>query len=119
MANTTTTTPTDEASPRRKWNPQQILVWTLVAVVGAIAWGVIALSRGEEISAAWLVFAALASYAIGYRFYARFIAYRVLRTDDTRATPAERLNNAADFQPTDRRVPVSYTHLTLPTNREV
>ncbi|GAA3361952.1 carbon starvation CstA family protein [Saccharopolyspora gregorii] len=79
-------------------------MWTLVAVVGAIAWGVIALSRGEEISAAWLVFAALASYAIGYRFYARFIAYRVLRTDDTRATPAERLNNAADFQPTDRRV---------------
>ncbi|MCA1185916.1 MULTISPECIES: carbon starvation CstA family protein [unclassified Saccharopolyspora] len=75
-----------------------------MAVVGAIAWGVIALSRGEEISAAWLVFAALASYAIGYRFYARFIAYRVLRTDDTRATPAERLNNAADFQPTDRRV---------------
>ncbi|WP_344929557.1 carbon starvation CstA family protein [Saccharopolyspora gregorii] len=104
MANTTTTTPTDEASPRRKWSPRQVLVWTLVAVVGAIAWGVIALSRGEEISAAWLVFAALASYAIGYRFYARFIAYRVLRTDDTRATPAERLNNAADFQPTDRRV---------------
>ncbi|MCX2731564.1 carbon starvation protein A [Saccharopolyspora sp. NFXS83] len=81
-----------------------MVVWALVAVVGAIAWGVIALGRGEEISAAWLVFAALASYAIGYRFYARFIAYRVLRVDDTRATPAERLNNATDFQPTDRRV---------------
>nr|WP_246457695.1 carbon starvation CstA family protein [Saccharopolyspora gloriosae] len=76
----------------------------MVAVIGAISWGVIALGRGEEISAAWLVFAALASYAIGYRFYARFIAYRVLRVDDTRATPAERLNNATDFQPTDRRV---------------
>src|SRR5690606_24349812 len=71
---------------------------------GAIAWGVLALSRGEEISAAWLVFAAVASYAIGYRFYARFITYRVLKADDTRATPAARLNNATDFQPTDRRV---------------
>ncbi|GAB2688005.1 carbon starvation CstA family protein [Saccharopolyspora gloriosae] len=104
MGNTTTTAPTDEASPQRKWSPKQIVVWVLVAVIGAISWGVIALGRGEEISAAWLVFAALASYAIGYRFYARFIAYRVLRVDDTRATPAERLNNATDFQPTDRRV---------------
>ncbi|KAA5826616.1 carbon starvation protein A [Saccharopolyspora hirsuta] len=79
-------------------------IWVLVAIVGAVAWGVIALSRGEEISAAWLVFAALASYAIGYRFYARFLTYKVLKADDTRATPAERLNNGTDFQPTDRRV---------------
>ncbi|SDY72789.1 carbon starvation protein [Saccharopolyspora shandongensis] len=85
-------------------SPKEIATWTLVAVVGAISWGVIALVRGEEISAAWLVFAALASYAIGYRFYARFIAYRVLKVDDTRATPAERLNDGTDFQPTDRRV---------------
>ncbi|TDD35444.1 carbon starvation CstA family protein [Saccharopolyspora elongata] len=85
-------------------SPKEIAIWTLVAVVGAISWGIIALFRGEEISAAWLVFAALASYAIGYRFYARFIAYRVLKVDDTRATPAERLNNGTDFQPTDRRV---------------
>ncbi|GAB3298152.1 carbon starvation CstA family protein [Parasphingorhabdus pacifica] len=76
----------------------------LVALVGAVAWGVIALTRDEEISAAWLVFAALASYAIAYRFYARFISYKVLGADDTRATPAERLDNATDFQPTDRRV---------------
>jgi carbon starvation protein len=85
-------------------SPKEIAIWALVALVGAVSWGVIALVRGEEISAAWLVFAALASYAIGYRFYARFIAYRVLKVDDTRATPAERLNNATDFQPTDRRV---------------
>ncbi|MEU6270497.1 carbon starvation CstA family protein [Saccharopolyspora shandongensis] len=85
-------------------SPKEMAIWTLVAVVGAISWGVIALVRGEEISAAWLVFAALASYAIGYRFYARFIAYRVLKVDDTRATPAERLNDGTDFQPTDRRV---------------
>ncbi|MER6991006.1 carbon starvation CstA family protein [Saccharopolyspora hirsuta] len=84
--------------------PKEIAIWVLVAIVGAVAWGVIALSRGEEISAAWLVFAALASYAIGYRFYARFLTYKVLKADDTRATPAERLNNGTDFQPTDRRV---------------
>ena len=59
---------------------------------------------GERVSAVWLVVAALGSYAIGYRFYARFIARRVLKADDTRATPAERLDNAKDFQPTDQRV---------------
>ena len=76
----------------------------LVAVVGAVAWGVIALVRGEHISAAWLIVAAVGSYAIGYRFYARFITRRVLGTDNRRATPAERLQDDADFQPTDRRV---------------
>jgi carbon starvation protein len=75
-----------------------------VAVVGAIAWGVIALARGEEISAVWLVVAALGSYAIAYRFYARFIARKVLQVNDRRATPAERLDDGVDYQPTDRRV---------------
>jgi carbon starvation protein len=83
---------------------RSIVIWTAVAVVGAIAWGVIALVRGEQISAAWLIFAALASYAIAYRFYARFIARRVLGVDGNRATPAERLDNGIDFQPMDRRV---------------
>ena len=59
--------------------------------------------RGEEISAVWLLGAALGSYAIA-RFYSRFIAHRVLEVDDSRATPAERLNNAVDYHPTDRRV---------------
>jgi carbon starvation protein len=95
-----TTIDTTRARPR--W--QSVLVWTAVAVAGAIAWAVLALSRGEKISAVWLVVAALGSYAIAYRFYARFIARRVLRTDDTRATPAERLDNGMDYQPTDRRV---------------
>jgi carbon starvation protein len=81
-----------------------VLVRTLVAGVGAVAWGVLALSRGERISAIWLVAAAVGSYAIAYRFYARFIARRVLRVDDRRATPAERLDNGIDFHPTDRRV---------------
>ncbi|GGZ18979.1 carbon starvation CstA family protein [Streptomyces avidinii] len=85
-------------------SPKSIAVWVLVGLVGAIGWSVLALSRGEEISAAWLLAAALGSYAIAYRFYARFIADRVLKVDATRATPAERLDNGVDFHPTDRRV---------------
>ncbi|QBR92053.1 carbon starvation CstA family protein [Nocardioides euryhalodurans] len=80
------------------------LIWILVAVVGAASWTMLALVRGEEVSALWILFAALSSYAIAYRFYARWIARRVLQVDDTRATPAERLENGTDFEPTDRRV---------------
>jgi carbon starvation protein len=83
---------------------KSIAIWSAVAIVGAVAWGVIALARDESISAAWLIAAAVGSYAIAYRFYARFIQYRVLGADPRRATPAERLDNDRDFQPTDRRV---------------
>src|ERR671917_403984 len=83
---------------------RSIVIWTAVALGGAVSWAVIALVRGEQISAAWLIFAAVASYAIAYRFYARFIVRRVLKVDDRRATPAERLDNGIDYQPTDRRV---------------
>jgi carbon starvation protein len=83
---------------------RSIVIWSAVALVGAVCWSVIALVRGETISAVWLVFAALASYAIAYRFYARFIVRKVLEADDRRATPAERLDNGVDYQPTDRRV---------------
>src|SRR5215208_7214321 len=79
-------------------------IWVGIALAGAVCWGMLALSRGETINAGWLLFAALASYAIAYRFYARFIRDRVLGTDDSRATPAERLNNGRDFEPMDRRV---------------
>jgi carbon starvation protein len=87
-----------------KSRTRSIVIWTTVALIGAVAWGVIALVRGEQISAAWLIAAAVGSYAIAYRFYARFIARKVLGVDDTRATPAERLDNDMDYQPTDRRV---------------
>src|ERR671916_743441 len=79
-------------------------IWGVIAIVGAVCWGVLALSRGETINAGWMLFAALASYAIAFRFYARFIRDRVLGADDSRATPAERLNNGRDFEPMDRRV---------------
>ena len=92
------------ATAGKGMSARSIAIWIVVALVGAFAWGVIALARGEQISAAWLIIAALGTYAIAYRFYARFIVTKVLRADDTRATPAERLDNATDFQPTDRRV---------------
>nr|WP_272871463.1 carbon starvation CstA family protein [Candidatus Frankia alpina] len=83
---------------------RSIAVWTAVSAVGAVGWTVLALSRHESISAAWILIAGLGSFAVAYRFYARFIANRVLQVDDSRATPAERLGNGVDYQPTDRRV---------------
>lgn len=96
--------PAPSNTSQRRTTPRSIAVWVLVALVGAAGWSVLALSRGEEVSAVWMLAAALGSYAIGYRFYARFIQYRVLKADRTRATPAERLDNGVDFHPTDRRV---------------
>ncbi|WP_275593134.1 carbon starvation CstA family protein [Streptomyces deccanensis] len=93
-----------EVPERSRMTPKSIALWIAVGLVGAIGWAVLALSRGEEISAVWLLMAALGSYAIGYRFYSRFIARRVLQVDDTRATPAERLEDGVDYHPTDKRV---------------
>ena len=80
------------------------IIWAAIGLVGAVAWGVLALHRGETINAAWLVLAAVGTYLIGYRFYSRFLAFRVFELDDRRATPAERLNNGRDFVPTGRWV---------------
>jgi len=88
----------------RRIKPREVLAWAAVAILGAVSWGIVALVRGEQINAVWLLFAALSSYAIAYRFYARFIAHRVLGVDNNRATPAERLENSIDFHKTDRRV---------------
>ena len=78
------------------------LLWIMIAVLGASALGGIALNRGEPINALWLITAALCIHAIAYRFYAAWIAATVLTVDETRATPAERLNNGHDFIPTNR-----------------
>jgi len=80
------------------------VIWGAVAVLGATAVGTLALSRGEPINAAWLLTAALCTYAIGYRFYSRFLAARVFGLDDRRATPAELYDNGRDFVPTNRWV---------------
>ncbi len=89
---------------RQRPRAGSIAIWTVVAAVGALGWSMLALARGEEVSAAWMVAAALGTYAIGYRFYSKFIARRVLRVDGTRATPAERMADGLDYHATDRRV---------------
>lgn len=81
-----------------------VLGWAAVALMTAIAVGVIAAHRSEPINALWLVTAATCCYALGYRFYARFIAARILAIDALRATPAERLENGRDFLVTNKWV---------------
>ncbi len=81
-----------------------ILVWGVLAAVGALAFARLALGRGESVNAVWLVTAALIVYFIAYRFYSKFIAERVLRLDDTRQTPAERHDDGMDYVPTNRWV---------------
>lgn len=80
------------------------IIWGLVALLGAFALAGIALNRGESINALWLITAAACIYAIAYRFYAAWIATKVLVIDETRATPAERLDNGRDFVPTNKWV---------------
>lgn len=82
----------------------RFLLWIVVAVLGALAVATIALHRGEQINALWLVIAALCCYALGYRFYSKFIAAKVLALNPKRATPAERLENGRDFLPTNKWV---------------
>ena len=81
-----------------------LLVWSGISVLGASAFGVLALSRGETVNAAWLLTAAVCTYAVGYRFYSKFLASRVFGLDDRRATPAERFNNGRDYVPTNKWV---------------
>src|SRR5271165_6463548 len=81
-----------------------LLLWPVIAIVGAVSCGALALGRGETVSATWLVTAALAVYFIAYRFYSKFIAERVLQLDDTRPTPAVRHNDGMDYVPTNKWV---------------
>ncbi len=80
------------------------LLWGVVGLVGAAAVGVVAVRRGEPINALWLVVAATCCYTLGYRFYSKFIAAKILSIDALRATPAERLENGRDFLVTNKWV---------------
>src|SRR5256712_4520889 len=82
----------------------RLLLWTAIALLGTLAWATIALHRGEQINALWLVTAAICTYALGYRFYSKFISAKVLALDAQRATPAERLENGRDFVPPNKWV---------------
>ncbi len=87
-----------------RWTPAKIVVWVAISLIGAVAWSFIALGRGETINAIWFVFAAVATYLVGYRFYSTYIERRLLRPNDRRATPAEYDANGKDYVATDRRV---------------
>src|SRR5437660_8485161 len=78
------------------------LGWVAVAAAGAYAVARLALVRGETVNAVWFVIAAVAVYAIAYRFYGAFLAARLLALDDRQQTPAERINDGRDFVPTNR-----------------
>jgi carbon starvation protein len=82
----------------------QILIWTAVAALGAVALGTIAFHRGEPINATWFVLAAVCFYLVAYRVYSAFIAAKLLALDNTRATPAERRDDGRDFVPTNKWV---------------
>ena len=77
-------------------------VWLGIALAGAGALGGIAFARGEKLSGTWFVIAAACTYLVAYRFYSAFVAARVLALDNTRATPAERLDDGRDFVPTNK-----------------
>jgi carbon starvation protein len=79
-----------------------IIIWSIVSAIGATSFAWLALSRGEPINAAWLLVAALCTYAVSYRFYSKFIASKIFALDAARPTPAMRLNDGRDFMPTNR-----------------
>ena len=90
--------------PKMVWTWKKAVAWALVAIVCAVGWTVLAVARGEQISAIWFIVVALCSYAIAYRFYAYCIQIKIMCTDDANATPAERVHDGANFERADRRV---------------
>ncbi|HMK71026.1 MAG TPA: carbon starvation CstA family protein, partial [Xanthobacteraceae bacterium] len=83
---------------------QTTLLWGAIAALGAVSLGIVALSRGEPVNAAWLVIAAVCVYFVAYRYYALFIAKTVLGINVDRPTPAVRHNDGLDYVPTNRYV---------------
>ena len=93
-----------EHAKDNKMSPLKIAIWVAIALLGGIAWVMLAIVRGETVNAIWFVFAALATYLIGYRFYSKVIERYITKPDDRRATPAEIRSDGKDYVPTDRRV---------------
>lgn len=83
---------------------KSILIWGLIAALGAAGFAVMALNSGESINAIWLLTAAVCVYAIAYRFYSKFIANKVFQLDDKRKTPSEIHNDGKDYVPTNKWV---------------
>jgi carbon starvation protein len=77
-------------------------LWAVVSVAAAVAMATIAQSQAEPVNSIWLVVAAVCTYLLGYRFYAAFVAAKVMALDNRRATPAERLRDGHDYEPTNK-----------------
>lgn len=92
------------AAEEKKWTPKKIALWVAISLVGAISWVMLAIVRGETVNGIWFVFAAVCSYLIAYRFYARYVEAKLANPDDRRATPAEYDADGKDYAATDRRV---------------
>ncbi len=90
--------------PHHTWTPKSIALWAAITAVGVLGWYMLAIARGESVNTIWFVVTAVSTYAIGYRFYALYIQRTIMRPDDSNATPAERINNGRDFDPTHRVV---------------
>ena len=80
------------------------LAWLAIAVLGAFGLGTVALTRGESVSALWMVVAAVCTYLIAYRYYSLYLATKVMGLDGTRQTPAWRHNDGLDYVPTNKYV---------------
>ncbi|WP_109209701.1 MULTISPECIES: carbon starvation CstA family protein [Microbacterium] len=93
-----------ELERESRWTLPKIALWAVIALLGGVAWTMIAIVRGETVNAIWFVFAAVCTYFIGYRFYSKVIERYITRPDDRRATPAEVKYDGKDYVPTDRRV---------------
>ena len=88
----------------RKWTPRKIALWAAVALLGGVAWFMLAIIRGETVNAIWFVFASVCTYLIAYRFYSKVIERYITKPDDRRATPAEYKADGKDYVRTDRNV---------------
>src|SRR3954449_6073886 len=80
----------------------QRVFWAAICVLAATALGTVAINRGEPVNSLWLIAAAASLFTLGFRFYGRFLSVRVFGLDDRRATPAERLRDGQDFEPTNK-----------------
>ncbi|WP_026343363.1 carbon starvation CstA family protein [Nocardia sp. BMG111209] len=89
---------------RSPLSPAKKGIFLVVAILGAAAWAVLAIARGENVNAVWIVLAAVCTYIVAYQFYARLIEWKITKPDDRTATPAEELENGKDYMPMDRRV---------------
>lgn len=87
-----------------KWTPAKIALWAAIALLGGVAWFMVAIIRGETVNAIWFVFASVCTYLIGYRFYSKVIERYITKPDDRRATPAEYKADGKDYVRTDRNV---------------